>query len=380
MAKKVGIVGATGSIGTQALDVISKYRDSFQLVFLTAHTNVRKLKELARRFSVERIALSGTDELEGKDGFDIYFGRKGLEEIVEDTKPDVVLVASSGNIGVFPVLKAIELGIDVALANKETLVSFGNVVMKKLSGSTSRLIPVDSEHSAIFQLLEGRRHELERIILTASGGPFRNWSLEQMEKATVEDALKHPTWKMGRKITVDSATLMNKVLELVEAYWLFGTRSIDIVIHPQSIVHSFIRLKDGSLLAHMGFPDMRVPIAYALSYPERLEGVDQVSHPYRFGSLEFYEPDRKRFPALDLGYFVLKKMQWYPTCMNAANEEAVSMFLEGRIGFLDIVRIVEQTISIMEKRSPSYSTLEELLRVDEESRRIARQLSLEKSK
>ncbi len=374
MKRRIGILGATGSIGTQALDVISRHRDKFEVVFLTAHRNYEKLFSLARQFGVRMVGFSDESVDVSTDEFRIFKGIDGLVELVDTTGVDRILVATTGIVGIFPTLKAIEDGIDIALANKETLVSFGKFVMEELKKSKSLLIPVDSEHSAIFQLLEGRRKELRRIILTASGGPFRNWTLEEMGRAAPQDALRHPTWNMGRKITIDSATMMNKALEIIEAYWLFGTKDIDVVIHPGSIVHSFVQLRDGSLLAHVGFPDMRLPIAYGLSYPERLENVGKETHPYDLPPLEFHKPDFERFPALRLAYEVLEKMEWYPAAMNAANEEAVYMFLDGKIGFLDIVRLVEETLRIMEREGVKALTLRDYLKVDERARRIVREL------
>ena len=376
MKRRIGILGATGSIGTQALDVIERHRDKFEVVFLTAHRNYDKLFSLARKFGVSRVGFSDPGvEIPSDNGFQIFRGVDGLIRLVEISEVDRILVATTGTVGIFPTIAAIRRGIDMALANKETLVSFGKVVMEELSNSNSMLIPVDSEHSAIFQLVEGRRDEVRRIILTASGGPFRTWSLEEMARARPEDALRHPTWNMGKKITIDSATMMNKALEIIEAYWLFGTKAIDVVIHPKSIVHSFVQLKDGALLAHVGFPDMRIPIAYGLSYPERLENVGKETHPYDLPPLEFEKPDFDRFPALRLAYEVLEKMGWYPAAMNAANEEAVYLFLDGRIGFLDIVRIVEKVIREMEKESPSDETLKDLLEVDRRARELAHQLT-----
>ena len=376
MKRRIGILGATGSIGTQALDVVERHRDKFEVVFLTAHRNYEKLFSLARKFGVKRLGFSDPSlEIPSSGDFEIFRGVESLVELVSNSGVDRILVATTGTVGIFPTIAAIRRGIDVALANKETLVSFGKVVMEELSNSKSMLIPVDSEHSAIFQLVEGRRDEVKRIILTASGGPFRTWTLQEMARARPEDALKHPTWNMGKKITIDSATMMNKALEIIEAYWLFGTKSIDVVIHPKSIVHSFVQLKDGVLLTHIGFPDMRIPIAYGLSYPERLEDVGKETHPYDLTALEFEKPDFERFPALRLAYEVLEKMGWYPAAMNAANEESVYMFLEGKIGFLDIVRIVEEVIRKMDEESPRDETLRDLLEVDRRARELARRIA-----
>ncbi len=367
--KRIGIIGATGSIGLQAIEVIKKFKHLFKIEFLVTYSNYDKLFKIAREFNVKKVGFIKED-LNIKSGeFEIYIGRDRILELIENI--DLLLVSTTGTFSIFFVLRAIENNINIALANKEVLVSFGKVVKEKLMLSYSILIPIDSEHSAIFQLINPYKNEFERIILTASGGPFLNYSIEDMENVSVEDALKHPTWKMGKKITIDSATLFNKALEIIEAYYLFDTKNIDVVIHPQSIVHSFVQLKDGSLLAHLGFPDMKIPIAYALSYPNRLKEPSIITHPYDFEKLTFLKPDFEKFPSLKIAYFCLNKLSYYPTVMNASNEVAVYSFLEGKIKFRDIFKIVDETLNEIEKEQLKDETLEDLLYIDSLSRSIA---------
>jgi 1-deoxy-D-xylulose-5-phosphate reductoisomerase len=376
--KKIGIIGATGSIGSQAIEVIRKFKNLYKIEFLVSYSNYKKLFEIAKEFNVKKVGIiKGDIEIKNED-FIIYKGKDEILSLVEDI--DLLFVSTTGTFSIFPVLKAIEKNINIALANKEVLVSFGKIVNEKLKTSNSIIIPVDSEHSAIFQLINPYKNEFIRIILTASGGPFLNFSIEEMENVSVEMALNHPTWKMGKKITIDSATLFNKSLEIIEAYYLFGTKNIDVVIHPQSIVHSFVQLKDGSLLAHLGFPDMRIPIAYALSYPNRLETPSVITHPYDFDKLTFLKPDFEKFPSLKIGYFCLENLSYYPTIMNASNEIAVYSFLEGKIKFRDIFKVVEETFNRIEKENLKDETLEDLLYVDNLSRIIANFIVSEISK
>jgi 1-deoxy-D-xylulose-5-phosphate reductoisomerase len=376
--KKIGIIGATGSIGSQAIEVIRKFKKLYKIEFLVSYSDYKKLFEIAKEFNVKKVGIIREDiEIKNED-FIIYKGKDEILSLIEDI--DLLFVSTTGTFSIFPVLKAIEKNINIALANKEVLVSFGKIVNEKLKTSNSIIIPVDSEHSAIFQLINPYKNEFIRIILTASGGPFLNFSIEEMENVSVEMALNHPTWKMGKKITIDSATLFNKSLEIIEAYYLFGTKNIDVVIHPQSIVHSFVQLKDGSLLAHLGFPDMRIPIAYALSYPNRLEFPSTITHPYDFDKFTFLKPDFEKFPSLKVGYFCLENLSYYPTIMNASNEIAVYSFLEGKIKFRDIFKVVEETFNRIEKEKLKDETLEDLLYVDNLSRTIANFIVSEISK
>ena len=277
---------------------------------------------------------------------------------------DTVLVSTSGIIGVFPTIRALREGKRVALANKETLVSFGPVVKREWEKSDGELIPVDSEHSALWQLIENRKEEIEKIFLTASGGPFRTYSYNELKNVKVEDALKHPTWRMGRKITIDSATLMNKGLEVIEAYWLFdfSPQKIEVLIHPQSIVHGLVELKDGAYIAHLSVPDMKIPILYALSYPDRLETPTKRLNLLDVKNLGFEKPDKHKFRCLDLAYKALHEGGTVPAVMNAANEEAVNSFLENKISFLDIPHVIEEVMEIHRKES-GYE-IEELLEAD----------------
>ncbi|MCS7245828.1 MAG: 1-deoxy-D-xylulose-5-phosphate reductoisomerase [candidate division WOR-3 bacterium] len=369
--KKIGILGATGSIGTQAIEIIRKFKNLYTIEFLVSYSNYEKLFKLAEEFNIYKVGIIDESVNVKSRKFKVYKGYEILE-LIENI--DLLLVSTTGTFSIFPTLRAIENNINIALANKEILVSFGKIVKERLKNSKSTIIPVDSEHSAIFQLINPYKNEVERIILTASGGPFLNFNIEEMEKVNVEMALNHPTWKMGKKITIDSATLFNKALEIIEAYYLFNTKNIDVVVHPQSIVHSFVQLKDGSLLAQLSFPDMKIPIAYALSYPERLENPSTISHPYDFSNLTFIKPDFEKFPSLKIAYFCLEKLSYYPTIMNASNEVAVYSFLEGKIKFRDIFYIVEKTIEVLEKEKLSDETLEDLLYVDRISRDISNSL------
>ncbi|MEO0178300.1 MAG: 1-deoxy-D-xylulose-5-phosphate reductoisomerase [candidate division WOR-3 bacterium] len=367
--KRIGIIGATGSIGIQTIEVIRKFKNLYKIEFLVSYSNYEKLFEIAKEFNVKKVGFISENLDIKSEEFKIYKGKDEILELIENI--DLLFVSTTGTFSIFPVLKAIKNNINIALANKEVLVSFGKIVKNHLKNSNSIIIPVDSEHSAIFQLINPYKEEFERIILTASGGPFLNLTIEEMENVSVEDALKHPTWKMGKKITIDSATLFNKALEIIEAYYLFDTKNIDVVIHPQSIIHSFVQLKDGSLLAHLGFPDMRIPIAYALSYPQRLEKPSTITHPYDFEKLTFLKPDFEKFPSLKIAYFCLEKLSYYPTIMNASNEIAVYSFLEGKIKFRDIFKVVEETLNRIQKEDIKDETLEDLLYVDNLSRTIA---------
>jgi len=371
--KKINIAlfGASGSIGQSTLEVLRFHRDRFNLIAVSVHRNIKKLEEIIQEFKPYYVVI--TSEVSySKSDVKILRGIDGLKEVASLPEVDTVLVATAGTVGVFPTINALRSGKRVALANKETLVSFGEIVKKIESESRGEIIPVDSEHSAIFQLFTRfNREEIHDIILTASGGAFRDLSREEMERVTMEDALKHPTWSMGKKITVDSATLMNKGLEVIEAYWLFGMEPehIKVVIHPQSIIHGMLALKDGAIVAHLSIPDMKIPIQYALTYPERIESPVKTLDLTEINKLEFYEPDYKRFPLLKLAYEVLKEGGTMPAVMNASNEIAVHAFLDGRIGFLDIERVVFETIEKHIKvHNPS---LPELLEADKWAREYA---------
>ena len=350
MPLKIAILGSTGSIGTQSLDVIARYPEWFSVEVLTAGDNVELLAEQSMRFhpdSVvignEKLYLKLKEKLKGT-GIKVNAGDKAIEQIAGDSAADMVLTAIVGYSGLRPTIAAIKSGKKIALANKETLVVAGSLIRKLLQESASTMIPVDSEHSAIFQCLAGEKiSSVEKITLTASGGPFLNLPLEKLRKASPIDALRHPNWSMGDKITIDSATMMNKGLEVIEAKWLFNLEpdQIKVIIHPQSIIHSFVHFTDGSVKAQLGIPDMRMPILYALSYPERLQSDLPRLELSKYPSFTFHEPDPGKFRSLSLAYKALNQGGNMPCIMNAANEVAVSAFLSGKIGFLQIPEVVE---------------------------------------
>ncbi|HZU35810.1 MAG TPA: 1-deoxy-D-xylulose-5-phosphate reductoisomerase [Gemmataceae bacterium] len=345
---RVVILGSTGSIGTSCLDVIAHLGDRLQAVGLSAHSSVPALLEQARRTRPRWVTITDSQaaqsvaqsELNGDT--ELLIGEDGITRMVSDPDVDVVVTAIVGSAGLAGTWAALEAGKTVAVANKETLVMAGPLVMDLAARRGARVLPVDSEHSAIFQALQcGRSGEVERVVLTASGGPFRGRRAADLADVTVADALKHPTWHMGPKITVDSATLMNKALEIIEARWLFGLEpeQIEVIIHPESVIHSFVEFKDGSILAQLSPPDMRLPIQYALTYPERVPGPARRLCWRELGAWHFEQPDRETFPALQLGYEVARQGGTCGAVLNAANEAVVGRFLAGEIRFLDIPRI-----------------------------------------
>ena len=341
--KRLAILGSTGSVGEQTLSVVEEFPDRYRAVALAAGRNIDKLADQIRRHHPDLVAVAepaGADLLRHKLGnragdVRIEVGERGLEAVaVHDA--DLVVASLVGAVGLEPTLAAIRAGRDIALANKEVMVTAGALVLREVRTHGVALLPVDSEHSAIFQCLSGQRAEdVSRVILTCSGGPFRTWRADEIERATLEDALNHPNWDMGPKITIDSATLMNKGLEVIEARWLFDVPSerIDVVVHPQSIVHSLVEFTDSSVIAQLGLPDMRVPIVVALAYPGRLPVDVPRLDLAQIGQLDFEAPDRKRFPCLDLAYAALQADEAAPAVLNAANEVAVAAFLEGRVAF-----------------------------------------------
>lgn len=349
--KRITILGSTGSIGRSALEVISKCRDRFKVIGLTANSNIRLLEDQIKKFKPEIVAVAdraNAIKLRKKLNIKVLSGDSGIAEIASLSKTDFVLSAIVGFAGLLPTLSAVRAGKTVGLANKESLVVAGDIVMGDAAKYGSKIIPVDSEHSAIFQCIEGRgRNSIKRIVLTASGGPFFGKSKKKLARVTLEDALKHPNWEMGRKITIDSATLMNKGLEVIEAHHLFGFSQddIDVLIHPQSIVHSMIEFKDRSYLAQLSVPDMKGPIAYALSYPERLEDPMPVLDLSRIEKLTFRKPDTECFPCLLYAYEASKEGGTMPAVLNAANEAAVDAFLQKKIGFNDIPVIIKDTMN-----------------------------------
>ncbi len=379
--KKVLILGSTGSVGTQALEVIATSPE-LEVAGLAAHGNPMLLEQ-ARRFEVEQVAVAD-EEAAGRaaaalPGCQVFGGPGGAVELVETTECDLVLNAIVGAAGLEATLAAVERGIDLALANKESLVVGGELVMELARQGGSRVLPVDSEHSAVFQCLQdAAANRPEKIILTASGGPFHGRSAEELQHVGREEALRHPRWDMGNKITIDSATLMNKGLEIIEAHHLFEIdyEDIEVVVHPQSIVHSLVRFRDGSVLAQLGLPTMKLPIAYALHYPERrpvdVPRLDLAS----CGDLTFTEPDTEAFPCLRLAREAGERGGAAPVVLNAANEVAVAAFLDGAIGFMDIAAVVEETLSQVEgEPDRPLRTLEEIRAFDEEARRRASRLA-----
>lgn len=363
--RKISIIGSTGSIGTQALEVIDKIRDRFEIIALAGGSNVELLKKQAEKYQPKLVSSSANPELlAGNHNAKILTGMDGLEEICSNRENDIILVACSGKIGLRPTLKAIENGIDIALANKETLVMAGDIVMAKAKKHGVKIIPVDSEHCAIHQCIKDIS-QVDKLIITASGGPFLHKTVDEMKNATVKEALAHPRWNMGKKITVDSATLMNKGLEIIEAHHLFGFDydDIEVVVHPQSIVHSAIEYKDGSVIAQLGLPSMHIPIQYAITYPERYEGIKSKSFSFaEIARLDFEKPDFEKFPTVKLAYKAGKTGGTATTCLNAANEEAVFAFLDGRIKLYEIYEITKKIYD--EHEVIQNPTIDEIFEVD----------------
>jgi 1-deoxy-D-xylulose-5-phosphate reductoisomerase len=367
--KRVAVLGSTGSIGRQTLDIIRQHPDRLQAVALAAGSSAEALQEQAHESGAPRIALYH-EEAARQAG--IPGGMQAIVDLATAEDVDIVVVSVAGVIGLLPTIAAIKAGKDIALASKEVLVAAGEIVMPLVHRHGIAMTPIDSEHSALFQCMQGyRADQIEELIITGSGGPFRGRKREELEAVTVEQALKHPTWNMGGKITIDSATLMNKGLEMIEARWLFGVEMerVSVVIHPQSVVHSMVRFKDGSVLGQMGWPDMRLPIQYALLYPERKPNELPAWDPVKTPSLTFESPDEEAFPALRLAREAARAGGTMPCALNAANEEAANRFLRGEIGFLDIVRLVEKA---MQAHTPLPPTLENILEVDRASRQIVK--------
>ncbi|HEY9617382.1 MAG TPA: 1-deoxy-D-xylulose-5-phosphate reductoisomerase [Microcoleaceae cyanobacterium] len=373
--KAISLLGSTGSIGTQTLDIVTHHPDEFRIVGLASGRNVELLAQQVRQFRPQIVAICEAEKLpELKAAIAdvdpqpiVLAGEEGVIEVARYAEADVVVTGIVGCAGLLPTIAAIEAGKDIALANKETLIAGGPVVLPLVQKHGVKLLPADSEHSAIFQCLQGvPANGLRRVLLTASGGAFRDLPVEQLSQVTVADALKHPNWSMGRKITIDSATLMNKGLEVIEAHFLFGVDydQIAIVIHPQSIIHSMIELQDTSVLAQLGWADMRLPLLYALSYPERIytdwEPLDLV----KVGSLTFREPDHQKYPCMQLAYAAGRAGGCMPAILNAANEQAVALFLDEKIQFLDIPRLIEQTCDRYHSQNLSTPSLDDILEAD----------------
>ena len=368
MPERIALLGSTGSIGTQALDIISKYPDRFQVEVLVAGNNIDLLIEQAHKFQPDSVVIANKDhyhllkESLQYTNIKIYAGNDAVEQVVASSSVDVVIAAIVGYSGVRPTIAAIKAGKKIALANKETLVVAGEIIGRLVSDSGSIIIPVDSEHSAIFQCLAGESgNPIEKITLTASGGPFLNMSEEMLKTVKPCDALKHPNWNMGCKVTIDSASLMNKGLEVIEAKWLFGLtpQQISVIVHPQSIIHSLVHFADGSVKAQLGVPDMRVPILYALSYPDRLQSDLPRLKLNEASALTFAEPDTKKFRNLTLAYEAIKRGGNMPCILNAANEMAVNAFLEEKVSFTQMPDIVEYTMeNSYYTNSPDLDSLE----------------------
>lgn len=367
MKKKISILGSTGSIGRQALEVIEKLQDKFEIIALTAGSNIELLNEQIKKFKPKYAYAEKINEIEGAKPL-------SLEEICSNKENDIILVAVSGRIGLKPTITAINNGIDIALANKETLVMAGDIVMPLAKEKGVKIVPVDSEHCAIHQCIKNIA-QVDKLIITASGGPFLKKTVEDMKNATVEQALAHPRWNMGRKITVDSATLMNKGLEVIEAHHLFNMNydDIQVVVHPQSIVHSAIEYVDGSVIAQLGLPSMHIPIQYAITYPERYEGIKSKSFSFaEIARLDFEEPDWNKFKALKLAYDAGRIGSSATVCLNASNEEAVFAFLKGQIKLFDIIDSVEKMMAKhIVVKNPN---IDEIFAIDEEIRRKTKEL------
>lgn len=381
MQKRIAILGSTGSIGTQALEVISGHPDNFEVEVLTAQNNVDLLIEQSIRHKPNVVVIGNENLYEQvKSALEAYpikvfCGPEAIAQVTAFDSVDMVLTAMVGFSGLKPTIEAIRAGKSIALANKETLVVAGELIMKEAAEKRVSIIPVDSEHSAVYQCLAGEvNNRIEKIILTASGGPFREWGLEELDKVSPAQALRHPNWCMGPKITIDSATLMNKGLEVIEARWLFGVGpdEIEVVVHPQSIIHSMVQFTDGSIKAQMGLPDMKLPIQYAFTYPERFESDFERFDFLKYPSLTFERPDTKIFRNLALSYEALRKGGNWPCILNAANEVAVEAFLKEKIGFLQIPEVIEETLG----RSTYIKApqLEDLFNSDLQARQVAQDL------
>ena len=376
--KNIAILGSTGSIGTQALEVLDLIPDKFKIIALSAGNNIELISEQIKKYSPQIVCVKTKEAAEElkkiHTNTKFVYGDDGLLEIANIKEVEMVLIAVSGKIGLKPTIQAIKNKKDIALANKETLVMAGDIVMKLAKDNKVNILPVDSEHSAIFQCLSNRK-EVKHLVITASGGPFRNSSIEEMKEANLDEALAHPRWKMGKKITVDSATLMNKGLEVIEAHHLFDFKyeDIKVILHPQSYIHSAVEYNDGSIIAQIGNPSMHIPIQYALTYPERVEGIETESFDFiKAAKFEFYEPDMIKFPSLALAFEAGKRGGTYPVCMNAANEEAVFAFLEKKIKFLEIYEITKKIFD--EYTSIENATLEQILEEDEKIRVKTREI------
>ncbi|KPA10009.1 1-deoxy-D-xylulose-5-phosphate reductoisomerase [Candidatus Magnetomorum sp. HK-1] len=374
--KKLTVLGSTGSIGQNTLAVVERFPERYQVEALAAGSNITQLSQQIKKFNPKCVcvldeALASDLKKISSQPIEIVYGSKGYQYLAAYPTSDMVVSAIVGAAGLLPTLSAIEAGKDIALANKETLVMAGDIVMQAVAEKNIRMLPVDSEHSAIFQCLEGnRRQDFDHILLTASGGPFRKRNISTFAEIQPKHALNHPTWQMGHKISIDSSTLMNKGLEVIEAHFLFQVpeTKIQVVVHPQSIIHSMVAYRDGSVIAQLGVPDMKGAIAYALSYPERLPLKQAVPDFFALKNLEFEKPDLNKFPCLSLAYEACKKGKTFPAVLNAANEIAVQAFLDHHIGFLDIPKLIEKALTV---HTPQNSMdLPTILQADQWAREI----------
>ena len=382
MAKKIAILGSTGSIGTQTLEVVRNLKN-ISVLGLTANENIDLLENQIYEFKPLKVAVMNEDKAEilrkrlKLNDVKVLSGIDGLIEVSEMDEIDTLVTSVVGNIGLLPTLNAIKKGKDIALANKETLVTGGNLVMEEARSRNVNIFPVDSEHSAIFQCIQGNLHnKINRILLTASGGPFRGKTIDELKNVTISDALNHPNWSMGKKITIDSATMMNKGLEVIEAKWLFNVdvNKIEVLIHPQSIVHSAVEFEDGAVIAQMGEPDMKIPIQYALTYPNRFISTSPKIDFSNRSCLTFEKPDTSVFKCLQLAYDAIEIGGTMPTVLNSANEIAVSKFLNNEIGFLDISKLIEKTMNAYNVKH-GYS-LDNLIKTDKWARDFADNIKL----
>ncbi len=380
MKKKISIFGSTGSIGESTLDLIKDNPKKYEVIGLTINSNYKKLNEQVSIFKPKIVSINDNvaykkfKELNTSKSLKIVNGNDCYDEIL-DHDTDIVVAAITGSTGLLPVVKAVQRGISIALANKESLVCSGSLITSIAKKHNALILPVDSEHNAIFQVLDIKnKSKVSKLILTASGGPFLNKKLYELENITPEEAIKHPNWSMGKKISVDSATMMNKGLELIEAHYLFDVpyEQIEVIIHPESIVHSCVEYTDGSLLSQMGMPDMRTPISYALAYPERINTSVEKLKLDKINKLTFFKPDFEKFPCLKLAYESLKIKKSAPTTLNAANEVAVAAFLKNRIKYLSIPKLVEKTLN--KASFSNINSIKDVIEIDEDSRQITNEM------
>ena len=360
--KKIALLGATGSIGKSTIEVVKKHPDEFKIVLASAHNRIDELLNYAQEIPIDHLVITGENGVDRTGHVEnIYKGEDTLLSLLEDLDYDIMLNAVVGSAGLKYTVAGLQTGHNIALANKESLVMAGDIITELAAENHCKIIPVDSEHSAIMQCLEGAqdKSQIRRILLTASGGPFSNLKIEAFKNITLKDALQHPTWAMGDKITIDSATMTNKGLEVIEAHYLFAVsyEDIEVLIHPQSVIHSMVEYIDGSIISQLSFPDMKIPIQYALSYPDRLDATAKYTDIAKIHELTFYKPNFEKFPLLRMAFEVGKNSGIMPTIFNAANEAAVALFLQEKISFIDIPKIIEKEISVSNIHEPDLETI-----------------------